>query len=454
MPKRKAAAPKPAPDNRAVGARGQEWQAKKLTGNRAQRGNLPGGAPCWTYEVEWEGNHKKTYEPASCLVGWEKEMKEVDEKAAWRRLLPKVKPVAEALKAREEAAKRKAEEMEKRVARLKRLKARRARGGDEEEFEEELEESDGEEDVDETDEALDEEAINAELTRLEGYLQMLASGGAAAAAKAAAAAAAGEELADAEAAINGAAQGPAKKKRAGRSLVWKCFDREAGKCTLPHPTDPTRRCGSPPEAGTGTSGEIAHLEKKHADEWLHVRMHGERKPTANIIQDALAAQQDQSKPALGDSDSNELDRLVARWVAKCGRSQAIVDDKELGDVLARILELCKSRYRYTLPSRPTISRHLQLLGAEGRTNARNFIVRCMLSGIKISITGDLWSENGMGLFGIYAHGMPEFKMEKALIGLVACESEVCHRHRPCAPHLKPSSSPRADFGSHIPPPPS
>jgi hypothetical protein len=42
-------------------------------------------------------------------------------------------------------------------------------------------------------------------------------------------------------------------------------------------------------------------------------------------------------------------------------------------------------------------------------------VRCLASGIKISITGDLWSENGMGLFGIYAHGMPEFKMEKALI---------------------------------------
>ena len=29
----------------------------------------------------------------------------------------------------------------------------------------------------------------------------------------------------------------------------------------------------------------------------------------------------------------------------------------------------------------------------------------------------------MGLFGIFAHGMPAFKMEKALIGLVACESE-------------------------------
>ena len=36
----------------------------------------------------------------------------------------------------------------------------------------------------------------------------------------------------------------------------------------------------------------------------------------------------------------------------------------------------------------------------------------------------LWSDGGMGLFGIYAHGISEsWVMEKALIGLVACETE-------------------------------
>ena len=41
-----------------------------------------------------------------------------------------------------------------------------------------------------------------------------------------------------------------------------------------------------------------------------------------------------------------------------------------------------------------------------------------------SISGDLWSESGMGLFGIFAHGITEtWVMEKALIGLVACEKE-------------------------------
>ena len=45
-------------------------------------------------------------------------------------------------------------------------------------------------------------------------------------------------------------------------------------------------------------------------------------------------------------------------------------------------------------------------------------------GVRPTISGDLWSEGGMGLFGIYAHGITEtWVMEKALIGLVACEAE-------------------------------
>ena len=67
-------------------------------------------------------------------------------------------------------------------------------------------------------------------------------------------------------------------------------------------------------------------------------------------------------------------------------------------------------------------------------------MRLLQSGVKVSISGDLWSSNGMGLFGIYAHGITEtWVMEKALIGLVACDDKVCptrppprrrNRHRP------------------------
>ena len=101
---RKAPAPAPAKDTRPVNARGQEHEAEKLTGNRAQKGNLPGGEPCWTYEVVWKGNWRNTYEPAACLVGWEAEMKKVDKKYSIAALLPQINPVVEATKAREEAS--------------------------------------------------------------------------------------------------------------------------------------------------------------------------------------------------------------------------------------------------------------------------------------------------------------------------------------------------------------
>jgi len=432
-----AAPPTAPPETRTIFNRGEQYQAEMLTGNRAQKGNLPGGAPRWTYEVKWVGG-AKTYEPATCLVGWEAEMKKVDDKYSIAALLPKVSPAAEALKAREAAAKLKAQELEARRRRLLRLKARNARMGNAMSDDEADGEVDGE--VDEADETLPEDAINKELQILEAQLQMLASGGTV---FAAAAAAAGNEPGGEPAANQGVTQGnatdlPSQHKREGRSRVWKAFDRATNRCTLPHPSGESGRvCNSLPPSGTGTSGHIRHLEAEHAADWLHIKMTGEKKSSTQMIADALAAKVDVSKPPLGTNESNELDRLAARWVAKCGRPIAITEDNELREYIARILELCKARFRYDLPTDDTVRRHLQLLGAEGKGIARNFVVRCLASGIKISITGDLWSENGMGLFGIYAHGMPEFKMEKALIALIACESEVrlpcCAAARTCLP---------------------
>ena len=100
------------------------------------------------------------------------------------------------------------------------------------------------------------------------------------------------------------------------------------------------------------------------------------------------------------------------------------EDDELKELLAAILEKCKAKYRYELPCRATVRKELWLLGEDGKGVGRDFIKRLIMSGVKPSITGDLWSDNGMGLFGIYAHGITEtWVIEKKLIGLVACESE-------------------------------
>ena len=61
-----------------------------------------------------------------------------------------------------------------------------------------------------------------------------------------------------------------------------------------------------------------------------------------------------------------MHRLTALWIAKCGRPQKIVEDPQLITLLARILELCKAKFRYELPCKKTVKKHITLLGLEGK----------------------------------------------------------------------------------------
>ena len=46
--------------------RGAEYQAEKLTGNRAVQGKLPTGGPRYVYEVKWAGINPATKKPWPC----------------------------------------------------------------------------------------------------------------------------------------------------------------------------------------------------------------------------------------------------------------------------------------------------------------------------------------------------------------------------------------------------
>ena len=65
-------------------------------------------------------------------------------------------------------------------------------------------------------------------------------------------------------------------------------------------------------------------------------MTGERMTSTDMIKEAFRAKVDESKPMLGQAEENQLDRLVARWIAKCGRPQIIVEDKEMQEIIACI----------------------------------------------------------------------------------------------------------------------
>ena len=412
----------------------RQHMAEKLAGARAQRGTLESGAPRFVYEVKWKDFSAKhnSFEPPECLVGWESEMRVVDDKYSLMLQQGSINVKAAALAAPEAAAKAKALELQDRRDRLARAKRRRAaRAGDDEEDEDEEDSEEEEEDAEM--QGYDDEALQRELQLAEQLLaaQLPAAAGAHARAHARADAdtEAPSEAEGAPAFAPGATPQVTKKRRAGRSRVWLAFDRDTNRCTLPHRTDRSRICGAPPKNGTGTSGHIGHLEEDHREIWRDIQTTG-RKPATATIQDALAAKVDQSKPLLGDKECGELNSLVARWIAKCGRPQKIVEDAEMQHLLARILELCQARLRYELPSRNTVQRELSLLGDEGKRRARDFVFSLLASGVKISITGDLWSDGGMGLFGIYAHGITDnFNMGKMLIGLISCESEVRPRQR-------------------------
>ena len=117
-----------------------------------------------------------------------------------------------------------------------------------------------------------------------------------------------------------------RHKREGRSLVWKAFDRDNGRCMLPHPTRPGEVCGSSPLPGsgaaapvtlsrprthtprrphlarrrarrtappaplsTGTSGHLRHLERDHREAWLHIKQTGEpmSASTPSVIEEVI-----------------------------------------------------------------------------------------------------------------------------------------------------------------------
>ena len=417
--KRAAPAQRPAAEAR------KEYEAEGLTGKRAQ--NRQG----YTYEVKWKNGPggkvwPNSFQPPENLIGWEAEMKKVDYDIARRSTQAFLKPVAEK-RARDEAATQaKAAALLKRREQLMRKKRRlersRCRGED----------SDGGEDSDEEDSDEDEESDASEdedlpndSEQLLAELETIARAMGANTTTTTASPCTSTEGAANEGTSTSAPAGvSAHHKRPGKSRVWLAFSRETNRCQLPDRKDKTKTCDQLPKKGTGTSGHIAHLQAEHPEEWLYIKTTGERKTTVHMIEDALKAKVDESKPALGEKETAELNRLVAVWVTKCGRSQKIVEDAELRAVLARILELCKAKLRYELPCQETVRKEMKLLGHAGKALGRDFLVRLIKSGVKPSISGDLWSDSGMGLFGIYAHGITDtWVLEKALIGLVACESE-------------------------------
>ena len=63
----------------------------------------------------------------------------------------------------------------------------------------------------------------------------------------------------------------------------------------------------------------------------------------------------------------------------------IVEDKQLQNLLSRILELCRARLRYELPCRNTVGNDITLLGKEGKVIARDFLALNHASNLPLAL---------------------------------------------------------------------
>jgi hypothetical protein len=60
----------------------------------------------------------------------------------------------------------------------------------------------------------------------------------------------------------------------------------------------------------------------------------------------------------------------------------------------------------------------------GESETRLFVCRCLQGGTRLTLSGDLWSTDGIGLFAIFGHYINEdFQICSGLVGLVSCGAE-------------------------------
>ena len=88
-----------------------------------------------------------------------------------------------------------------------------------------------------------------------------------------------------------------------------------------------------------------------------------------------------------------------------------------------MLEVSKGSYKGA--SRQTVRALVSVLSDLGRKEARLFVRRCLQGGTRLTLSGDLWSADGIGLFAIFGHYINEdFQLCSGLLGLVSCVQSV------------------------------
>ena len=219
--------------------------------------------------------------------------------------------------------------------------------------------------------------------------------------------------ADAETSLPSATTAPTAilpKHARKKAIVFEAYDLSVDKpcCILPSIKDSTQTCGHVPAASGGTANYWSHLHREHRAEWLRLKRKsgmltdvGEEQLQA--LQSSFNKTREKSatsatKATLSAEGKEVLDRLCAEWI--------VDDDGDYCDANTdahRKLMSAATEGAYEGCCEQTVKGHMTQMAAEGVSKAKREHEGVLADGIKLTKSGDLWSKNGMTLFGTLSH---------------------------------------------------
>ena len=220
------------------------------------------------------------------------------------------------------------------------------------------------------------------------------------------------------------------------ATVWRAYDllQEKPSCTIE--VSEAVACGCVPSITGGTSNYWQHLFHHHRSVWLSYKQEdgdltvvGQQElqhVTEAMAKRMQASQQASQKPALDVKAKATLDRLCSEWI--------VDEDQYLNAAtkpgFTRLLDAATDR-GWSGACEKTVAGYVSAMANEGKAKTTRLHDIVLEAGLRIVISADLWSKNGVAILGILSHAIVEIKstsglmwhMVELLTGAVPCKKD-------------------------------
>ena len=215
---------------------------------------------------------------------------------------------------------------------------------------------------------------------------------------------------------SGAAASAIHRKHVRKNAaVWSVFDltKEEPSCLLSKEHG-AGCCGAVPASSGGTANYWNHLRIHHRTKWLELQRAAGRLLEAGAAElSKLEAMLIEHHVKVGSVDSVVntslppeakaiMDRVTANWII--GTNQ---DKEEASTKLFQVLMQTATSGAYSGACRTTVDGLISASKESGKAKCVRKTQNILNSGIFPSLSGDLWSKNGMALLGLMLHAIDE-----------------------------------------------